>query len=531
MWAFYSSPRLALALSLLAVAGLVLSLVRPEWLPPNLLFAGAWYTLTFWLVLALSLLLSAARAGRSALDFAAREGVGTLLWRWVTSIRLAIVLIALLALAGLIGTVLPQLSFNRSIDLIARYGPQGFARLDRLGLTHIFSSPPFYVLVGLFALNLTACTLKRLRASLRYWRLPMRPKRPQALSRMAHRARLDVPAAREAAAWERARTALRKRRYRVREEGGQLLAEKGRWGRFAIDLFHISLLALIGALLVTNTFGYSELRVLYQGDVFSVPGRDFQVRVDEFWSENYPGSEQIGDWKTRLTVIEDGREVRTETIEVNRPLSHRGVSVYQAAMGEDWQGGAQVSVRVVRAEDERELGEYTASVGEWFTVPEAGIAVRVAAFLPDFALAGGTAYSRSQNLYNPAAYLVVTDEDGKRLFRTWSFVQMPELQALIDTPYRFYLTGMKAPEFTGLELSWDPGMPVAYAGFLVASLALAAHIFVRHRQVWVIRFEAEAGGLLVGAKAASGEMSEEFSSLLGEIAGPKELTKEVSPHA
>ena len=515
----------------LAFFGLILTLTKPDLLPPTQFFGGVWYTLLLWMLLTLSLLSLGIRSLPGALRSVRDRGLGGALYRFLTSIRLAVVLIALLTLLGLISTLVPQLALNRRIDLIARFGQENFDLLNRLGIFTIFSTWYSYALVGLFVLNLGACTVKRLRASVRYARTLMAPKRPDALRRMPQHRELTLASEEGTSTLrEHVLRVLRRRRFRVREQGGQILAEKWRHERFAIDVFHISLLVAIGALLITNILGYNYLTIQYEGSVFTVPGRDFQVRVDEFWSENYPGTERVMDWKTRLTILEDGREVETAIIEVNHPFTYQGVSFYQAAMGEDWLGKARVTVRVIRTEDGTDLGEYKATVGESFTLPEEGLRVRLGAFLPDFALANGIPYSKTLKLLNPAAFFEVYDlESGDLRFRTWAFAQLPEMQLIVENPYRFFLEGMTAPGFTGIEVSWDPGLPVAYGAFALMTLMTLAYVFLRHQMVWVA-FDEERGRLLLGGRARKGEFTDAFERIVEEIRShPAVLEERVPP--
>lgn len=513
---FFSSGWVVGALLALALIGLVASLSQPRLLPPTLFFAGVWHTRLLWLILALSLGTLLVRGVQTAAALISERGLSWTVYRFLTSIRLAIVLIAMLVWIGLISTLVPQLTFNRQIDLLTRYGPDNYALLHSLGFFTIFSTWYVYALVGLFVLNLSACTVKRLRASLHYVRMPMHPKRPDALAHMPCYQELSFMSSASPLPWERVRDALRARGFRVREEGEQLLAERWRWERFSIDIFHVSLLVAIGALIVTNALGYDYLQVNYKGDVFSVRNRDYKVRVDDFWSENYPGTDRVMDWKTRLTVIENGREVKSGVTEVNHPFTYRGVSIYQAAMGEDWLGSARVTLRVQRA-DGTDLGEYTAQVNERFELLDEGIAVNVGAFLPDFALSNGVAYSKTQRLLNPAVYLEVSDQkNGEQLLRTWAFSQLPEVQLMVDNPYRFYLTGMTAPQFTGLEFSWDPGLPVAYIAFALIISMLIANLFFKHQMVWA-HIDTQAGLLRLGGRSRKGDFEPQFHAILEKL--------------
>lgn len=441
--------------------------------------------------------------------------MGNDLWKFLTSIRLGIVLIALIALVGLVGTFFPQADKTRSVDYIERYGVEGYGWIQTLQLDRIFSSTYFIFVMSLFFLNMLACTLKRLKASYRYARLPQAPKLPQAFANMPLHATIELQDEVDPVV-ERA---LRRRRYRVRRTGDQFLAEKWRWERFGIDVFHVGILVLLVGGLLTATLGYRLFQVAHAGEVFSPRDRSFQVRVDKFWSENYAQTERVMDWHTTLTVLEAGREVTTQTIEVNAPLYYQGIRFYQSSFGQDWETAALVKVRVEDG-DGVSLGEYQAKVDESFEVPQAGLRVKIGAFLPDLALTENrVAYSRTQRLNNPAVYLQVFDQAGALMHRTWALSQLPQLQDLLaEAPYRFYLIGMTAPEFTGIQINYDPGLEVALAGFAFMIAGILVHLYFKHRQIWV-HVDREGRRLLLGGRArqASRGFEAEFNRLVEQL--------------
>jgi cytochrome c biogenesis protein len=530
---FFGSKWVFGGLLVITIAGMIYSFSDSQEFPPILFFAGIWYTRLLWLTLALSTIIVFSKGIVSFAKNAVGKGFVQALYLFWTSIPLAISLIASLVFIGLMSTLIPQLSFNREVDLISRFGTENFEFLKNFYAFEIFSAPYTYALVILFVLNLTACTHKRLGASLKYVKMSLSPKIPEALKRMPENAILDVTDEQGPSIIEDVKKVLKSKGMAVREKGNQLAADKLKWERFAIDIFHISLLICIAALFVTNEFGYSFVQVNYKGDIFSVPERNFQVRVDEFWSENYENSERVMDWKTDLAILEDEQEMYRCTIEVNHPCTYQGVSIYQAAMGEDWLSGATLTYLVAKPmldengetvlnEDGVEIlipvGEYQALVGDSVEIPEENISIRLGAFLPDFALLNGkTAFTRTQRLINPAAFFEVssllTDSSG---FQTWAFRDAEALQLQIDSPYRFFLTGMIAKSFTGLELSWDPGTPVAYTAFTIIILMLVGHVFLNHQMIWVSLDEA-TGKLYIGGRCRKGEFTENFDKIVTAI--------------
>jgi cytochrome c biogenesis protein len=192
-------------------------------------------------------------------------------WRGLTSMRTALVLLFMLALAAIPGSLLPQ----RNIDIgrvVAYYQahPKLAPILDRLGAFGVFASPWFSAIYLLLFVSLVGCLLPRLRThvvALR--RVP--PDAPARLHRMPLHAEDLRVAGSPAEAADRLRALLRGRRYRVvaREHAGggwTVSGEKGYLKETGNLLFHFSLLALLIGVAVGSFYGWHADRVLVAGD-------------------------------------------------------------------------------------------------------------------------------------------------------------------------------------------------------------------------------------------------------------------------
>ena len=83
-------------------------------------------------------------------------------WRGLTSMRTALVLLFLLALAALPGALLPQRSLNqRLVDAVPRRHPRSRPSLDRLGFFDVFAAPWFAAIYLLLMVSLVGCVLPR----------------------------------------------------------------------------------------------------------------------------------------------------------------------------------------------------------------------------------------------------------------------------------------------------------------------------------------------------------------------------------
>ncbi len=433
----------------------------------------------------------AARQIRAILGHPERPSFGALLWEQLTSIKLAIVLIVVIVLLSIIGTLIPQ--GKDPLFYIASYGEAGANIIRVLLLDKLYHSWYFLSLLVLLALNTGACAVKRFRVSLELLRKPVEPRTAEEIAQLPTQAKLG------AHLFEKLEEALKHRRYRVRREGTQLIAYKNLWGRLGIDILHVSLIIILIGGIVGGLLGFESFQVAHKGETFTVPQGNFQVRVDDLRTVHYEDSGQVKDWYTTLTVIDGGREVLTKTIEVNEPLTYKGISLYQASFGSDWLGGAELTFRIERVRDgaAEPIGEITTKVGATFPL-EDGRTARVVAFYPDFIITERGPANRSQALNNPAAFLEVYNGD-QREFVTWTFAQFPEFQHDFakENPYRFYLAGMKAPAFTGLQIARNPGIPIIYAGFILLVFGLALNFYLPPRRIWAAVKEStlSVGGL------------------------------------
>ncbi len=191
-------------------------------------------------------------------------------WNWLTSMRTALVLLFLLALAAIPGALLPQRSLNESnvADYLAANGTVAQV-YDKLHLFDVFSAPWFTAIYVLLTISLVGCIIPR---TLEHWRAMRTPpvRAPKVLSRMPHHAQGRVEE--EVGDVEkRVRGYLRGwhvARYTPEEDRAgalSLSAERGYARELCNLIFHLSLVAI----LVTVAAGRL---VSYEGHVIVVTG-------------------------------------------------------------------------------------------------------------------------------------------------------------------------------------------------------------------------------------------------------------------
>ena len=214
-----------------------------------------------------------------------------------------------------------------------------------------------------------------------------------------------------------------------------------------------------------------------------VPGGGFSIRVEAARTEfNEEGA--LSEYLSDVTVIEDGVPVREHRIEVNHPLVHNGIGVYQFEMLPAADSVREVLLGViVPRPDEAPLHlEVPAVPRERVEIPETSLSVEVLEFLSDFTydIETKTAGLASPRHDNPAVFVQVWDGDDL-VGEQWVFAGAPGHESQ-GAPCRLFFLDY-IPDFdhglTRFEFTRQPGTPLLFIGFATLSLGLCLVFWTR----------------------------------------------------
>ncbi len=498
-------------------------------------------------------------------------------WRQLTSMRTALILLFLLALAAIPGSVVPQTAVDsvRASRWMEEH-PRLTPVYERLGLFSVYDSVWFSAIYILLVISLVGCIVPRLRV---YWRgLRAEPPRaPRRLDRLPQHRTWETDAEPEAVL-EAARAALRGRRYRVRVDGsdgslpGSVRAERGKLREGGNLVFHLSILVVLvgfaagsllgfkgGAIVVTGD-GFANTLSQYDdfesGSLFDIADlKPFDFTVDGFDVTFLEEGRQAGmasKFQADLTYrTAPGEQERQQRVAVNHPLSIDHTDVFlighgyapditvRNADGSVAYSGPVVflpedttfrSFGVVKVPDAQQAGGGTTQLGlEGEFYPTYGFtqesgpfsafpdsknpAISMLAYTGDLGLDAGG----SQSVY-------ALDKDGldPLLKADGSPVRLDlALGRTVELP-----DGMGTVTFDGLsrfvklQVSHTPGQATALTGVILALLGLLASLFVRPRRIWV-RARREGGRTLVEVagldRSAGGDLSGEIDALTARL--------------
>jgi cytochrome c biogenesis protein len=441
------------------------------------------------------------------------------LWKPFESVKLAITLLIILAIASILGTLIPQ--GRSAAEYAARYG--GLSGLFiKLQLTGLYHSVWYLAILFLFALNTIVCTLARLGPKLRRALRPSPEVDEKSLQAMKVKGRVRFHGPFPAAA-EGLRTALASRRYRLKTSGSgprlAVLAQKRRLGWFGSDTVHLGLLIVLAGGLVSGlTSRRSELE-LRVGQTAGVPHAAFELRLDRFETEYYPQG-AVKDWKSTVTVLEAGAPVLTRVVEVNKPLTYKSYSFYQTSYGWDWDN-PRLEIVVKKPADPSYLRTLAVKVGERLAVDDPDFThLAVRRFVPDFVIGeGNQVQSRSMEPNNPAA-LVEVWKGEERVYSGWSFAKYPDFgegHKVGQASYSFILKKYEASQYSVLEAAKDPGVTLIWLGciFITAGFFLAFYWPPREIRIVLEESQGKTEAILGGIASKSREAFQaEFDSLL-----------------
>jgi cytochrome c biogenesis protein len=484
-------------------------------------------------------------------------------WRQLTSMRTALILLFLLAVASVPGSVLPQEGIDpAAVSQYYTSHPALAPFLNRLSLFSVFAAPWFAAIYLLLFISLAGCVLPRtfrLVGSARQ----KPPRAPRNLYRLPSSSAYSTSLPPDQAL-SSATELLRRRRFRLHAGDGWVSAEKGYLREVGNLLFHIALLALLFSVGLGGIWGYKANRLLIVGqgyantptamDAFH-PGRlvgpaslqPFSLNLLNFSARYVTSGPQVDQPITYDASLsyrtQPGARLQHYALQVNHPLVVDSVSVYLIGHGyapifkvTDGTGKVRWDgpVPFIPVDQTTLTSEGVIKVPD-ATPDQLGFA---GVFLPSADDIGGRLESVFPAALNPQVSLVAfTGNLGMNSGTPQSVYTLDTagLHRLPITP-RPLSPGqsMKLPDGAGtitylgykqwisLAITYDPGQLPALASAIAALAGLILSFMVRRRRVFVRavagadgRTEVSFGGL--ARSDAAGGFEAEFAELASDL--------------
>ncbi|RMI13156.1 cytochrome c biogenesis protein ResB [Cellulomonas triticagri] len=451
--------------------------------------------------------------------------------------RVALLLLMLLAVAAVPGTVFPQQS--QQPEQVATYltdHPDLGPLLQRLGFFDVYASIWFSAIYLLLFVSLVGCILPRSRTHLRAVR-GRPPRAPRRFDRFPAKASLEVPGtpeqvARRAADAVRGSRWLPRFRVDVRDEGRgvwSVAAERGYLRETGNLVFHLALVGLLVAVATGQLLHYRGQAIVVEGRAFANTQTDydtfeagagfsasslvpFALGLDSFESEFDPVTLQSRDFTAHITLTEPGQDPVASQIKVNQPIETGGAKIYLQGNGyapqvtvrdadgnvtfagavpfipqdtvytsqgvikvPDVTSGPQIGLQgVLLPTAEQVSDQIWRSVDPQPTAPLLALAV----WTGDLGLDDGI----PQNVYqlDQSGLTQALDADGRPVTLYLAPGETVDLPDGLGT-----LTFDALPRFAALDLRHDPSLTWVLVFALLAFAGLATSLFVPRRRIWL----------------------------------------------
>lgn len=456
------------------------------------------------------------------------------IWSFFASVRLAIVLLFLIAFFALVGTLVPQ---REAVgDLAQRLSPAMFSFLDKMQIFDLYHSVWFVLLSGLLSVNLIICSVDRFPTAWRRFRMKRDPQDEEAFKNLpledTFPSALNIRQAADVAA------GVLKKKYRSverSEDAGRvyLCAGKGRFSLFYVYIVHLSILLFIAGAVIGSGFGIEAFVNINEGDTISainlrntgqLLSLPFSVRCDKFTVELYE-SGMPKTFQSDLVFLKEGREVRSGKLRVNHPIEFEGFRFYQASYGAA--PGGKATLALAREGGHRDA--INVAQGYTFDLPgkEGTFQVlRVEENMMKMGPAVKVAVRSNKN--EEVVFWIFQQIDQIKKISPDIFEQVPVFNPALFRPYTFSLLGLEEKYYTGLQVNRDPGTPVVVAAAILLIGGLMLILFSYARLIWVrIVQKGDEIVLAVAGRSYknSAGLQKEIQYLLAELKGNLEKSK------
>jgi cytochrome c biogenesis protein len=292
-----------------------------------------------------------------------------------------------------------------------------------------------------------------------------------------------------------------------------LYAEKGRWTRLGVFVVHASVLLLLAGALVGAMFGFKASVRIEEGgqarQVFAAKTREpipleFIIKCNEFEVKFYDtGAPE--EFRSNLTIIENGQESLTTDIRVNHPLRYKGINIFQSSYGTANPGAAVLAIM-----DNQTGEEITRSiqVGETITLPHEQGSFLLQGFLPHFDFRGHNLEETFFGKVNLA---------GEPEIQIGLPVKFPTFDKMRKGRFTFVIKDFEKRYYTGLQVTKDPGVWYVYAGFIMMILGCWITFFMSHQSYLVAVEPMAEGGTCIHLAGRTNRSSQEMKRKLARM--------------
>lgn len=439
-------------------------------------------------------------------------------WNFFSSVKVGVWLIIVTLIASSLGTILPQEMYIPNIMPVADYYEDQYGWFGRLyydlGFHNLYSSWWYLLLIAAIGVSLVICSLDRVVPLYRALKKQRVIRHESFLQRQRIFGTTSIVVSKDS--YEAVKEQLKKKRYNIREDEGNILAEKGRFSRWGPYVNHVGLIIfLIGSMLRFVPGMYiDEILWLREGETKVIPETDGQYYLKnvDFKLEVYDketDNEAFGDaldsagmvaknyqsdvilYKTKGNTVAgeepELEEVESSSIRVNEPLKFEKFALYQVNYKLDEL--SEMSFLLTNKTTGETFGDITINLNDPEKMYELdnGYSVELMSYFPDFEFGeDGNPTTKSRVPNNPAFVFKMYSPEKPE--GEVSFVAIQQtIEPLGDNEYKMAFNGIETKDVTGLTVRKDLTLWIIGLGGLIFMIGVVQGAYWNHRRIWIQR--------------------------------------------
>jgi len=414
------------------------------------------------------------------------------LWRQLSSVRLAVILILVITGLSLLGALLIQVpseiakdpqAYSNWVDTVARSKVGAWTPfLSALRLFNVFSSIWFIIACTLLVLNIFICSVNRwsgISLSLRGGLVKQNENFYFNDNNYAELKDIQAPVAEAAMISEKI---LRGRGYRTRTESDEnniyIAADKNRYYRLGTYFSHFSLILFVLAFVAGSYLGFRDVNFTVPVGSICEIGHDTTLSlklvsfVDEYYDNGSPK-----DYRSEVVLYENSQPVKQAIIQVNHPMVYKGIRFYQSYFGpatkmqvrdENGQDVFNDNVPMDSSFDLEGVRRYEGFFE--LQLPEASLNIRLI----------GSAVNAEDPMIPAGNIAVDVSQNSKQIDFKLVELGTPEVVGGLE------FTFLEESKFSGFQVSRDPMNIFIWIASILFVIGICAVLYFPYRQVWVL---------------------------------------------
>lgn len=444
------------------------------------------------------------------------------IWNFFSSVKVGVWLIVITLVASAVGTIFPQEFYIPNIMTPAEYYEDQYGWAGKLyyqlGFHNLYSSWWYLVMIASIGVSLVICSIDRVVPLYR----ALKKQRVTRHESFLKRQRLfgTTNAENVDKSFEKVKEHLKAKRYSIREEDGNILAEKGRFSRWGPYVNHCGLIIfLIGGMLRFVPGMYiDDMLWIREGETKLIPetngefyleNKEFTLEVYDKEKDNEAFSEALENngmvaknYQSDVVLYKKaddsvpGEEAKLEEVEefnirVNEPLKFEGFALYQMEYKQDEL--SSMSFDLQKKSSGESYGNITVDLNEPQTKYDLGdgYSVEIMSYFPDFEFNDdGEPTTKSRIPNNPAFIfkMFAPDKPDGEI----SFVAIRQnVEPFGDNDYKMSFTGIETLDVSGLTVRKDLTLWIFAVGGFIFMVGVAQGSYWNHRRIWIRRKDDE----------------------------------------